>query len=403
MPFAYRDTDGSFSVVHSANAAPGDVEAFELPADFRKCPGSAYRREGDCLVPDTQKNFEREEAARSACAKEVSENWTTGLDMPEPVVLDPESVTFGDADQFSQSIVEKAAARGLILISSSVRKLVNLAFYGSLEEEEGRCYPIRLELIAPGAFPRHRGEILRFEDSKEVTPRVLARLAPGLDPTQSNFLIEQGPPLKLWGIGIRDRSLYRWTTNDLNTSDFSRPPRGLVVRSVGPGHLIAEYANTRLGEFKRGVFFENFVQVFSDDGPIRRFLDGNKLDVHFADSSIRDTTHRLVSKCAESGHGGLIAIVGNNDLEALASGGLIDRGVSIGWPAVESYLKGRGELCERPGAKYDTSTDEAMSDIWLTGTGAILRDKASMMYSYRHLQWLASLKGATGRYEAAEE
>lgn len=346
---------------------------------------------------EQQEEYERE--LRERYATHISPSWRDADDLTEPTVIESQTRLLHTVDDFARAIVAKFPNSEPEIDLDSISRVLQILFYASLETEEKRSYPLRLELADESTFGNIRSDLIRFGNRIEATPQSLAKLSPSIDHTRANLLVEASNPPSVWGMVFRDPAIHKWITNSAFATGFGYlMPFGLVLRSIGPGHLIAEHKGNRLAELRRGDLFQQFVQVFVEDGPIRRFLEGHKLIESPELSSLRDPIHQLVAASASSGHGGTIAIVGDDDLEILYNSGLVDPGILVGWHSIPTFVEQKRALAgDENRAEMPTKLDEGvLIHNTFCAASYFFRDACKRLADARLEHWESS-KGEEGQ------
>ena len=138
-----------------------------------------------------------------------------------------------------------------------IEKLVEVAFYASIEREEGAFITFSLMLLQThkDSKPRHRlseiNRFLPFATPAKLSVQTVRKLAGAVDERTSSLVVEKrAGHLVLTGIAPFGRQTSRLTAA---IGGYPRP-EALTVGVRGPGSLLLSWAGSNLGRFAAGEF-----------------------------------------------------------------------------------------------------------------------------------------------------
>jgi len=138
---------------------------------------------------------------------------------------------------------EQLKARGLVPDASSLRMLLDVAFYASLLKEEGRPARFSIGVTPPGSVDAHR-----FSENAEttLTAKTLGKLSAACDWDASVLLTWPGRDgWNVWGIMLADRPLSRGTI--IQTGEDH-----LVITARDAGSLVVRWRDEILFSYAHG-------------------------------------------------------------------------------------------------------------------------------------------------------
>ncbi|PQO44679.1 putative sensor domain DACNV-containing protein [Blastopirellula marina] len=289
------------------------LDCVQVPMGFEPQAGVDYVRNNDKIVPDPDRMKRHDREEHQKYALETNPAWVSGIDLPQPkLVEDTTSSPLVYPDAFAELVFQQSRRLPTAPSLDLVRHAVSALYFASLEKEEQTSYTLRIELIARAVFEAADMErnvsLFRLKRTLPLTPANLIKLAPAIDPGQTSILVqENNGNFEIWGMVARGRSLHNSMMGE--ASQWSAVgPHPVLLRSRAPGHLVAEVLDYRVGEYKSGDVVTDYLPIFRDDGPVRRFLDSKKLAASPCRLSILPIIQRLVRRAVDIGHGGIIVI-----------------------------------------------------------------------------------------------
>ena len=123
-----------------------------------------------------------------------------------------------------------------------VEELLDVTFTATLYEEEGRRVRFRLAFVSADGAVNSQLVVFPFRERALFTARVIAKLAPSMDPANAYLGIEAGSDGALWVWGIIHRGLDR----------EHLPPYFLTVTAVKPGSFAVEFFGQSKLFYSRG-------------------------------------------------------------------------------------------------------------------------------------------------------
>ncbi|MCC9604633.1 hypothetical protein LOC68_27050 [Blastopirellula sp. JC732] len=289
------------------------LECFQVQLGFEPLAGIDYIRADNKIVPDMDRMKRHDMEEHRKYSLETNPAWVSGVDLPEPKMAeDSLSPPLVYPDAFAQLVYEESRRLPTAPSLELVRHSVSSLYFASLEKEEQISYALRIELIPRTVFEESDMErnvsLFRLKRPLPLTPANLIKLGPAIDPGQTSILAqESNGQFEIWGMVARGRSLHNSMMGE--TSQWSAVgPHPVLLRSRAPGHLVAEVLDYRVGEYKSGAVVTDYLPIFRDDGPLRRFLDSKKLGTAPCRLSILPIIQRLVRRAVDFGHGGIIVI-----------------------------------------------------------------------------------------------
>ncbi|UUO08784.1 hypothetical protein M4951_10825 [Blastopirellula sp. J2-11] len=298
---------------HDSGDIREHLECFQVQMGFEPLTGIDYIRADNKIVPDMERMKRHDLEEHQKYALETNPAWVSGVDLPDPQLVEVAAgppLTYPDA--FAHLVFEQSRKLPTAPSRELVCHSVSSLYFASLEKEEQISYTLRIELIPRTVFEQADMEqnvsFFRLKRPLPLTPANLIKLGPAIDPGQTSILAQENDGhFEIWGMVARGRSLHNSMMGE--ASQWSAVgPHPVLLRSRAPGHLIAEVLDYRVGEYKSGAVVTDYLPIFRDDGPVRRFLDSKKLGAAPCRLSILPIIQRLVRRAVDIGHGGIVVI-----------------------------------------------------------------------------------------------
>jgi hypothetical protein len=192
--------------------------------------------------------------------------------------------------------------------------LINLAFFASMEKEEGQ--PLRFSIVyleekALSSRPDYFWSPITFENPRPATVSEIAKLALSTDPRCVHIaLIKRDGVFMIGGLVRAGMDRYRMDRNETSSGGdivlwHSR------IQAHGPGKLTIGSHGVDLLDFASGELLPMPINVLSTNGIIRRaiFDFGASNFSEFATQYFVRIIGNLLQRIADKGHGGTLVIV----------------------------------------------------------------------------------------------
>lgn len=232
----------------------------------------------------------------------------------EPVKLEYPSSLVAD--------IQGASGEGVLLPSeSSLRLLLDVAFFTSLEREENRSLEFALAFVSPESIEdRGHSEFsaLIFDTPIALSIREIVKLAPALDHRLASIgVTETQSGLQIWG-------LFRHGSREYEGLEGRQPiSEGigfdyLKVSCLRPGRLDIDIGDSRIASFVRGKVERTGTRIFVDEGPVRELL--RQAAKRQGDYGYPGIVQQIVWTIRASSHGGTLIILPDNETKHLRLG-----------------------------------------------------------------------------------
>lgn len=194
-----------------------------------------------------------------------------------------------------------------------VRRFIDLAFFASLEREEGTPVTFALALVdrrmflAEGVNSQH-WRTLRFREPLVASVGSIAKLAPAADNRQTYIAIEyDDATLRIAGLIRTNTEHHRLSLGEVSSAGFAcfYP---LVARAVAPGIVALDLGPDHLLTLSRGATLPQGLNVFNGGrifGIIAKLAESSGLDAGLVSRLLRKVVHNLATR----GHGGTVLIL----------------------------------------------------------------------------------------------
>lgn len=206
----------------------------------------------------------------------------------------------------------------------SVRNFIDVAFFASLKQEEGRVVRFSAVLVSESevrdASNRARTNILAFDEPIPFTPPSVAKIAPAFDPDLTSVAIstlENRDGLWCWGLLSygQPANIYTKLPVGPEGAGYFRPDY-FTVSTRSPGSLLFSRGSSMIGRLIDGHF------VSATPGPFihasfgkywKRLVDNSQTWAKSDGSSdwflARNSLEILLNEAARRGHGATIIVV----------------------------------------------------------------------------------------------
>lgn len=225
-----------------------------------------------------------------------------GLETDQKIPLDTRAI----AEQLAPLLSEMKPTPSV----ESINRFINLAFFASLEQEEGRRVTFALAFVdAPmlsndGGNPQYWRPVL-FRESRLASLHALAKLAPAIDYRQTfAAIIEKDEELHIAGLIRTNTEYYRISRGEVDSAGYAGYVP-LIARASDAGIVTLDVGYSRAFTIARGVLLPEGINVFNGGfifTLIRRNAQAAGLDGGCYDHLLRGTIQHLASR----GHGGTL-------------------------------------------------------------------------------------------------
>lgn len=216
-------------------------------------------------------------------------------------------------DEFAREMHERLQQDGALqsLAFETIRSVVNVAFYASLETEESKSCTFSLVCVdqqLKARAPTHAWCFSALAEDSPLSVSRIAKLSPACDPEQTHIAVDvtSGEP-RICGIVRTNRDGERIARGERDTVD-ELPVGFLVVRAFAPGVLEVRNNGVRLGLLSKGTRLESAVALFGSGWFFELMIKAAaaaQLDHQIYRTVLQSILHRLVRrKC-----GGTILLV----------------------------------------------------------------------------------------------
>ncbi|RYE91066.1 MAG: hypothetical protein EOO75_09290 [Myxococcales bacterium] len=286
--------------------------------------------------------------------------------------------------------------------ASSRADLLKVAFYASLQREEGRALAFGLAFISPASI-EERGHVpfsaLIFEAPLPFGVEQIIKLAPALDHRLASIGVwERDGELFIWGLFRHGLSQYEMAEG-LEDSSVGLGFNYLVITCEQPGRLDVDVGTSRIASFAGGEL-ESGIQVFVEQGPIVDCLV--RTARQHGDTAYVESVQRIVWAIRSARHGGTLLVLPDDDMRHLQSRYPIDPASRA---AVDIRDRGRAsqhngqhqaELIRKLGDANDAN-EKVYPHLGMQARAAALTvwsDRAALRESVRFTASLANVDGA---------
>jgi hypothetical protein len=301
---------------------PEDTEVVEViggDADFAPGIPMAYNRDTKRAILHQQRFEEIQRTRKERRERESSEDWWSYNDLtpsvpqpqsPDPIIY-PDTLVTDVLDHLERIRHQMQLHMVRTPTASELADLINTCYFASLEAEESRGVQFTVQFFNRGdleAPAEHcLGGLFPLVEIRPFHVEELVKLALALDPVNASICVghpEDGT-LTIWGILMRDHKIKGARRGD-SSAFVDALPGTLRISVNGRGQITFEAAAHRLLAYRSGHRVINPLPVFHVDGQILRFLD--------AHGFIRRPIFSIARRIWESGHGGILAVLGESDL-----------------------------------------------------------------------------------------
>jgi len=207
--------------------------------------------------------------------------------------------------------------------SEIIRRFVEVAFFASFENEEGRPLEFSVVLVSeseattPGVY--HRNKIHTFDHPISFNASSLPKIAPAFDPRLSSLGVtvdEQSKELAVWGVFSFAPSAHTYSGVPVCIVDETGcRPDFLTVSAVGRGSLLLSRGNAVLGRIASGDFVPATPSPFTSHSLGAHWLRFVERTEPWSRHGIpywgyaRDALDVLLKEIAHRSHGGTLVIL----------------------------------------------------------------------------------------------
>jgi hypothetical protein len=222
-----------------------------------------------------------------------------------------------DTKAIAQQLIPMLAEMRPTPSVESVNRFINLAFFASLEQEEGR--PVRFALALVDAHmlsdrfasPQQWRPLL-FRKIQLASLHALVKIAPAIDHRQTfAAIVERDEDLYIAGLIRTNREQYRISVGDTDAA-WGVGYKPLIARSFDTGIVALDIGYSRAFTIARGVLLPEGINVFTGGFVfelICKYARTSGLDIRAYYKLLRGTILRLASR----GHGGTIVVLPAKD------------------------------------------------------------------------------------------
>jgi hypothetical protein len=215
--------------------------------------------------------------------------------------------------------IERAAGTRVALPSDAAARarLLDVAFYAGLQQEEGRALSFALTFISPeavDALGHTPFSALVFDTAVDLSVEQVVRLAPALDHRFASIGVNEGPRgLQIWGFYQHGSSEYEMLEG-LENGATRLGVDYLRIVSERPGRLDVDIGLSRIaslvgGEIERGIM------IFVEPGPVFDLL--LKAGQAQNDRSYVQSVQQIVWAIRAAQHGGTLLFLPDHDMRQL--------------------------------------------------------------------------------------
>jgi len=302
-----------------------DTEVVEVISGWENfAPGIplAYDRDTKMAVLHQQRFAEVQRERQERLDRELREEWWSYNDLAPS----PPGEASSDSIIYPDTLVHDVLARleqinkgPLVCMTRTptapqLAELIDTCYFASLESEESRAVQFTVQFFNCDDVEsptQHCWAPFPFSE-RPFNVEELVKLALALDPINASICvgIHEGGALKIWGIVMRDHHT-RPSRRGEGPGVVDAAPGTLRISVSGRGQLTFEAMCSRLLAYRSGHRVVNPLRVFHVDGQIFRFLDAHKIEHRGV--SIRGPVFSIARRIWESGHGGILVVLGEND------------------------------------------------------------------------------------------
>jgi hypothetical protein len=217
-------------------------------------------------------------------------------------------------EAFADDIVAALASwsNAANLDAKTVRELVGVTFYASLEVEEGRSCTFSLAYLGDQRLlhwsNQHHWCPSVFGETLPLSIPAVAKLSPACDPEQTHIAIGGADgKLTILGVVRTNRDTERFARGERHSMQ-SVSDSFLVLLAHAPGVLEARINTARIALLSRGVRLEHEVELFSSgwlSERITAYAAAAKLDANQFGATLRSILQHLVRR----GCGGTVILL----------------------------------------------------------------------------------------------
>lgn len=186
---------------------------------------------------------------------------------------------------------------------ATVLQLIQIAFYASLETEEGRPCVFSLAVVdceLMSRQPKRPWCPSLFTQTRSLSVQHIVKLAPACDPAQTHIAVDissSGPTIR--GLVRTNRDGERIARGELN-SVTEIPDQFLVVRALAPGVIEVRSNSVRFGLLSKGVRMEEGAALFGNwtwlSSRLEHHAQQAGLDPTLCVTVIQSLLHRLARR-----------------------------------------------------------------------------------------------------------
>jgi hypothetical protein len=199
----------------------------------------------------------------------------------------------------------------------SVNRFINLAFFASLEQEEGR--PVRFALalvddhmLTGSGANTHHWRPIPFSKYRLASLHTLVKLAPAVDHRQTFVaIVERDGDLYIAGLIRTNMEYYRISRGDTESAGMAGY-KPLIARALDTGSVTLDIGYSHAFTITRGVLLPEGINVFTGGfvfDLICKYARTAGLDIPAYYKLLRGTILRLANR----GHGGTVVILSSHD------------------------------------------------------------------------------------------
>lgn len=199
-----------------------------------------------------------------------------------------------------------------VQIPNNLQEILDVAFFSSLQREEGRQLNFALGIVEPDAVVGdniHTWQPIVFTESRPFTVDELTKLSPALDYHSTMIGIrDNGQTLEIWGIIHTGPSAMRFGRKAF----YPRRIEGqkfLHITIPRPGEIIIDNRDHLLVEYRAGEVVPAAQSVFIYPGPIRQILSSWSEKNSLISNYFNYCVWQIATAMHETGHGGLVFLV----------------------------------------------------------------------------------------------
>lgn len=214
--------------------------------------------------------------------------------------------------------IEQAKQLGIELPERiDINTILDVAFYSSLQREEGRHLAFSLTFISPESIERenkHTFSALTFDKAEEFSINRVVKLAPAIDHRIASIGVwHNAEGLYIWGFFRHGSSQYEVAEGLSGAADILSF-KYLTVTCEQPGRLDVDVGFHRIGSFAGGDL-ESGVKLLVSDGPVLKRLA--EAATRYREIGYAGIIQRVVWAIRSAQHGGTLLFLPDSDMQCL--------------------------------------------------------------------------------------